>query len=88
MQRIEHGEKAFAGDAGQAIDALPDELINQDAAAGAGFRGGHVSVLSLVQAGAAILIRRSHAEHGVSKDEATASASWFETRYALLTMKS
>ena len=37
MQRIEHGEKTFAGDAGQPVDALLDELVDQDAAAGAGF---------------------------------------------------
>jgi hypothetical protein len=37
MQRIEHGQKAFAGDAGEPVDAVPDELIDEDTAAGAGF---------------------------------------------------
>src|SRR4029077_15001182 len=60
-------------------------------AAGAGGGGGHGTVLSIrsILARRLILILRSHAKHGVSKDEATASASWFETpRCArLLTMR-
>ena len=36
MQRVERGEIAFARHAGDALDALRDELVDQDLAAGAG----------------------------------------------------
>jgi hypothetical protein len=36
VQRVEHGQKAFAGHAEELLDAVGDELVDQDLAAGAG----------------------------------------------------
>jgi hypothetical protein len=91
MQRVEHSEKTFAGDAGQAINALLDELVDENAAAGAGVCGCHWEALFVrtTVTERLTLILRSIAQRCVSKDEATASASWFETPAfrRLLTMR-
>ena len=65
VQRVEHGEEAFAGDGEDAVAALGDQAIDQQAAAVA---GGASWVDSLARAGSAATIRpgtwKALAQHG------------------------
>ena len=56
VQRVEHGEVALARHAEEVIDAVDDELVDEDLAAGPGV-GGHCPVLLIVRSG--IVCRRS-----------------------------